>query len=195
MAENRLTHHEYESKWKIPVTMKNTISLMLIGALAAFLAGCAAVGPAYTDAKKVGSLTPRKGEGLIIIYAQYHGQDKIGVYGNAKLIATLKGGTFCTARALPGPVSLASGNDVHAGNLAGGAVIGGALLGPLGALGAFAPLLDEKKDWLTINVVPGQIYYFSLRRGFWRERFVQMSNSQAEEELEDCDWINPTSLQ
>lgn len=168
--------------------MKTHIPLLLLAAVAiALLPGCGTLGPLYPDVKNAGSLTAPKDKGLVILYQG--GGANCKIYGNDQLITTLRAKSFYTYITNPGPLTLSS--TFGSGNATKDFFLGG---GPMG--GGLMSLTDQKKDWVTINVAAGQVYYVETRH-HWRDYLEQESQADAEKVLNywECDWENPNGQQ
>ncbi len=175
--------------------MKKHISLLILAAMVALFTGCATRGPLYPTVKNSASLTPPKDKGLVIIYCALHGGSKFTIYGNDQMLTNVMIGTsFYAAFCNPGPYRLSSGKGIKPGDVT-AAAIGGVLTGGIlgGVLNGEMEGGQQKRDWVTINVEPGQQYYVRIKMGWVREHLEQVPAAQGERELRDCHWLNPTN--
>lgn len=174
---------------RIPLTI--AVSLLSI-----LLSNCAG-GPDYASVKAAGSLTPRPGKGMVLIYrtagfvsAAY----KPYLYANGvQLPARLQRGGFYSMEAAPGPLQLAYSKEKGESTAATktNAVIQGIVFGGIvgGVLAPHADVASRRKVGLQVQVLPGQTHYVTM--GGAGGDLSVADPTEAEEEITECRWLNP----
>jgi len=166
--------------------MKTRVPILILAAVVVSLfTGCVTPkGPLYPAVKQAGSLTPPKDKGLVIVYYGPQRQSaSVRVTGNGKLLTELIKRTFYAEFFNPGPLHLGTGNPINKETLA----LQTLSLGPLALV---EPLSNQPKDYVTIDVKPGEIYYIKVRFGFAWDELRQVSASEAEKALPFCHSVN-----
>ena len=173
--------------------MKHIIATTFAVITAALLAGCAS-GPLYRDIKTSGSLTPHKGNGMVLIYwkPSAAGSGYAGAYlfaNNVRLPSRLPRGGFISYEAAPGPLKIslaAKTNEATATTQTVAALSGG-------AMGLLADNNDRHRYGLDINLLPDQTYYLEMRAGFWHGLLDQVPKEKGEKDIQQCHWENAPS--
>ena len=184
--------------------MKSRILLSLAALVCSFLASCAG-GQTYSDVKSTGALTPRNGNGMVLIYrtsGMVSAAYKPYLYADQVLLpARLARGGFYSYEAKPGPLSLAYSKvlgestpetraKARVTNMVGGAIVAGPLGAVLGAAIAGGADIDSRRRVaLNITVLPGQTHYVYM--GGAGGDLQVATPEEAEEDIEDCHWLNP----
>ncbi|MBL9131484.1 MAG: hypothetical protein JNG86_09815 [Verrucomicrobiaceae bacterium] len=176
--------------------MKHIRHLTLL-IIASILSSCAG-GTSYDDVKASGALAPKAGRGMVVIYrtpgfvsAAY----KPYLYANgAELPARLARGGFYSLEVPAGPLQLAHSKQRGESTAATKtmAVVGGVLFGGVvgGALAVPADIEQHRKVGLSLQVQPGQTHYVAMG-GAGGDLYV-VPREEAEEELPECNWLNPS---
>lgn len=177
--------------------MKQAFNLLALCVCISVLSSCAG-GPDYSNAKASGALEPRNGKGMVLIYrtpgfvsAAY----KPFLYANnVELSARLARGGFYSYEAPPGPLQLAHSKQrgESTASTKTQAVIAGVLLGGVvgGALAVPADIEQHRKVALNVNVIPGRTHYVVM--GGAGGNLSEASREEAEEEIVECKWLNPS---
>ena len=179
---------------KFLTNMKKHLSLLMLVATVGLFTGCAS-GPSYHNVAKSGTLTPHKGNGMVLIYKTPPAMGVVGcadpgtvVYVNNVLLpGRLLKGSFYSYEAAPGPLYLSCSQE--AGESTAGTKVGAVLTGGLVGLGA--DIASHSKSGITVNVLPDQTYYVNHNWGHLKE----VTQRKAEGGIKDCHWLNPTSSQ
>jgi hypothetical protein len=158
--------------------MKTSLCLSIAAICAFIFSGCASnTAPLYPNVKA--SLTPQAGKGLALLYFNAGmgpgGSAKYHVYANDKaLIERFTNKTFYSYQAPPGDLRLVTTKNVPY----------------VLVLPGLFDLIPKNQPPVRIDA--NQVYYFKLSVGFFRENLRQVSKEEAEKDMNDCHWLNPS---
>ena len=177
--------------------MKSRIYLTLLASIFAIMLSSCAGGPDYASAKSSGSLTPRAGKGMVLIYrtpgfvsAAY----KPYLYANgSELPARLQRGGFYSIEASPGPLQLAYSKvkGESTATTRTNAVIQGVFYGGIvgGFLAPGADVSSRRKVGMQVQVLSGHTHYVTMGGAGGDLRAADPA--EAEDEIAECKWLNP----
>lgn len=187
--------------------MKQTsICLSFLLCLVAFSLVSCVSGPMYPEVKQAGTLKPKPGKALVVLYCPggFVGKAaQIPVWANDQMLPkpALRRGGFYTYDATPGSVSFSNtpprtkgqiGRSIVAGAV-GGTLAGGPIGTVAGAVGAavgatIGTALAPSRKVTAINVSAGHVYYLNAWGRYVRETTQQ--EAEEEDELTECRWLN-----
>jgi hypothetical protein len=179
--------------------------LLLLALVGAALSSCS-FAPRYQQARASGSLAPRPGQALVIVYwdssfltsnaGNYNVYASVAEGAPERRIAKgLTKGKFCTIDSAPGSVNLSVRHAIGPGAIVDGVfgLVGYSMLSPNPRPSV---LTLWKKGQLSLVTEPGRTYFVNThwkRLGEYAE-LREVTEAQALPELSRCRWLNPSAV-